>query len=524
MIKSIANFLINSDDKALPKFQVAVLIYVIILTFPPLIIDVSSNVDYSWYVGLHKAAEEGLIYGRDIVFTYGPLGFLTVPIFINKTLWAYSALYTLAIYALLVFACSLFLRKMKANLVKTVVFAVVFITIFNGMLNWRPGRDFELLVSLFIFSYLYILSKGNLIGLSGLAFLCSVLPFIKFSAALTGGITGFVFLCILLKDKRVKETAVFLIVFLVSFSTLGLLLIGSPKAIFTYLYGCWEIASGYNDAMAIQGEYLKKYCLSAIFAWISYISLFCYCVFKKRRLEIIFLLLILGLLFSSYKLGFVRLDISHLIYFHSMWLLLFGLFFLRPFADAKIVRYFVLLFISFMFCLCVLNIILLGIPSFQNLYIPIGIKTKLEKLQLCFNLFRGIGAEEQTAKVKMQIKQYFPLKAETVRILSGHTMDVFPTDIAITEAYDFKWHPRPVFQSYSHILNISIRLMQNISNQIQRLNIYCMLSARSMPDMRFPMSRQHSGHSCRNMSLSLWMQISLSCGKNHLPAQTKERR
>jgi hypothetical protein len=443
------SFLTNPDSKVLPYLQVVLLIYVIILTFPYLLIDTRGDTDSSWYIGLYKATDAGLLYGRDVVFTYGPLGFLTIPIFINKTLWAYSAVYTLLLYVLTIFGCSLYIRKMKANLVKTLIFAVIFAAIFNGWLIGRTGRDFELVFSVFIFSYLYTLMKRSLIPLSALAFFYSTLPFIKFSAALAACITGAAFLYILIRNKRGKEAIIFLIVCLASFSALALLLLGTPKAIFRYLYGCWQIASGYNDAMGIEHGLLKKDYLFAIFAWVLYIGLLVYCALRKRKFDLIYLVLGFGVLFLYFKLGFVRHDHAHVIYFYSMWLLVFGLYFLRSFADAKIIRYFVLLFIFVMLYQCGVNIFSLKASSFLKLYMPGRVPDKLRNLQLSFNLFRGIGTEEQTAKVKTQLMEYFPLRAETVEMLSGHTMDVFPTDIAITEAYGLKWHPRPVFQSYS---------------------------------------------------------------------------
>lgn len=447
------NFLTNPDNKALPYFQVVLLIYVIMLTVPSLIIDTRGDLDPSWRIGLHKAANEGLIYGRDIVFTYGPLGFLTIPIFVNKNLWVYSAAYILVIYALTAFGCSLYIRKMKANLGKTVIFAVIFIAVFRGLLNWRTGRDFELLLSVLIFTYLYTLRGRGLILLLGLAFLYSILPFIKFSAALADGITGMVFLCILILDKRGKEAIIFLIACLVSFSILGLLLFRTPKAILVYLYSCWQIASGYNDAMGTVDTHRKIDFLSAIFAWVSYIGLFCYCAFKKRRLDLLYLILSFGMLFLNFKLGFVRHDYGHVVFFYSMWLSVFGLYFLRSFADAKIIGHLVLLFIFVMLylCLCGTDITYLGISWFPKLYMPNKVvdKDKLRNLQLSFNLFRGIGTEEQATMSKTQLLKYYSLKMETVGMLSGHTIDVFPYDIAITEAYGFKWHPRPVFQSYS---------------------------------------------------------------------------
>jgi hypothetical protein len=37
------------------------------------------SIDLSWQIGLHQAAQDGLRFGADILYTYGPLGFLTKP-------------------------------------------------------------------------------------------------------------------------------------------------------------------------------------------------------------------------------------------------------------------------------------------------------------------------------------------------------------------------------------------------------------------------------------------------------------
>ena len=44
------------------------------------------GVDASWNAGLAMAVEQGLHFGRDVVFTYGPLGFLSTPLpFVGPT-------------------------------------------------------------------------------------------------------------------------------------------------------------------------------------------------------------------------------------------------------------------------------------------------------------------------------------------------------------------------------------------------------------------------------------------------------
>ena len=210
--------------------------------------------------------------------------------------------------------------------------------------------------------------------------------------------------------------------------------------------------AGYNDAMVLSLKIKLQPLFFALmlFVWISYAGLLFYCAIKKMRKHVIFLILGFGTLFLNYKMGYTRQDFEHLICFYSMWVFVFGLYFLLSFADTKFIRYFVLLFISIMLYECYADSVWWNIPIFRNLYKFDSIADR-QSLQLCFNLLRGTGTDDRLrlVKIKTYLMQYFPLKAETVGMLSGHTMDVFPSEITITEAYGFKWDPRPVFQSYS---------------------------------------------------------------------------
>jgi hypothetical protein len=72
----------SGDKKApVPAWVVsaAIVILITLLTWPVASIRPQYGLDPSWGFGLHRGAELGLRWGRDVVFTYGPLGFLTVP-------------------------------------------------------------------------------------------------------------------------------------------------------------------------------------------------------------------------------------------------------------------------------------------------------------------------------------------------------------------------------------------------------------------------------------------------------------
>ena len=58
---------------------VALAVVIGISITPPLPFVVGTGIDPSWGVGLHMATHLRLVFGRDIVFTFGPLGFLVAP-------------------------------------------------------------------------------------------------------------------------------------------------------------------------------------------------------------------------------------------------------------------------------------------------------------------------------------------------------------------------------------------------------------------------------------------------------------
>ena len=54
-----------------------VAVAVAFITYPVLIPDIGWQQEFSWAAALHMANNQGLVFGRDLVFTYGPLGWIT---------------------------------------------------------------------------------------------------------------------------------------------------------------------------------------------------------------------------------------------------------------------------------------------------------------------------------------------------------------------------------------------------------------------------------------------------------------
>ena len=76
-----------------------------VLTLPSLVTRPSVGVDPSWELGLHLARDRGFVVGRDIVFNYGPWGFLNLPLTLTPSLWlaavGYRVLGQLALFSAL---------------------------------------------------------------------------------------------------------------------------------------------------------------------------------------------------------------------------------------------------------------------------------------------------------------------------------------------------------------------------------------------------------------------------------------
>jgi hypothetical protein len=60
-----------------------------------------AGLDSSWHLGVDEAISTGLDFGSDVVFTYGPLGFLELPLATDQALLRLSVLYNLALWVAL---------------------------------------------------------------------------------------------------------------------------------------------------------------------------------------------------------------------------------------------------------------------------------------------------------------------------------------------------------------------------------------------------------------------------------------
>lgn len=103
-----------------------------------------TGIDFSWKAALHMAAQRGLDYGTEIVYVYGPLGFLTVPELYSPKTTAAALLFTGLIHLALSFTVLSILRK-HLNLWVALLLSIPAARV----LLWiEPSESLELLVFL----------------------------------------------------------------------------------------------------------------------------------------------------------------------------------------------------------------------------------------------------------------------------------------------------------------------------------------------------------------------------------------
>jgi len=422
-------------------FQVILLLIVALWTFPVLLQTISGGLDNSWRVALHRTTIEGLRYGREVILTYGPLGYLRFPILISRNLWLKSVVYTITNHLLFFFTLFLFIRKEKPDWKRWLYLVVIVFAGLRIIQTLLGVVAAQTIISLFILNYLYLNAEkpNSLLGIL-LGILHSILLYIKFSDGLSALFLLLPFILLLLFEKRVRGVFVILTGYLSAVVILGLLLIGPPGDVALFFYNSFQIADGYINSTAKDGPMWQVYV--ALLSWVVYLGFMSYALFKRDSPRIKYLFLAVGLLFVSFKHGFVRHDL-HVLNFFFIWTMVFTLYYLITSSGKSFLKQVALLFSLVLFFAFGAS------GSFHvSMISPSILLEKLHDIKMSIHMIADENFMNSQAVNERKLYESYSLKAKTYQLISGHTVDFFPWDISIAEQYGLRWIPRPLFQSY----------------------------------------------------------------------------
>ncbi|WP_435357474.1 hypothetical protein [Emticicia sp. SJ17W-69] len=418
--------------------KLAYLLFLIVLLFPFYRISEppSPGIDNSWRIALEMAYQKGLVFGKDIIYTYGPLGRLTQRIAIetsNFELFLFDIFcFTnvgfllhhffpkpLKFYHLLIhFGLFLLISSIYGEWLSFILF---FISIFSGLLFLKKQNQW-LLFHAIIMGVINFYIKANY-GVIALGFVFMLLFYAFFSKRLSR-----------LNLSLYLLGSIFLLVSLAFLLKTDLL---------AYFYSSVEIIKGYNESQSLFPTDRLRAVASSYVVFVLFLVLLIGFIVQKLKnkdfslptLDSFFVLGCAGVCsFVLLKYAFVRADDAHLMSFVRS--ACFPFLLIATFGNEKWLKQSGWILVS----LNLLSYIIFYQPIYGKITFPIAdnLRTKSYILPEYFkSIFK---------KTPPSYNPSYP--KEILELIGDKTIDLVPNEVSEIYLNHLNYNPRPVVQSY----------------------------------------------------------------------------
>jgi hypothetical protein len=406
------------------------------LTWPIASIVPASGPDSSWQAGLYMAHSEGLQFGREIVFTYGPLGFLQDPVLYDQAMWVVAFLFQATIHVAV--AVSLLWSARRAFPLALAVVACYVLLVIGGLgaaavllafawcfvaLGDRPPRFAVPLVTVGggLLAAVELLDKANY----------GVAIFVLALVAVLG-----------LSDRR-RNVPLFAAVTAGAFVACWVVAGQELSDIPAIASRSAQVISGYSAAMAtdIVAQHWERLAALAAMA-----LLMAGAAFAARRdplpRRVASLALVALFCFMTFKQGFVRQGIGNT---PEFFVLLAGAGIVvasrLPRLPLRVATF------GLVFPLAVLALAVLPTLSIWESLKP---EHHVEFLRQDLDALLRPGERARLISgARRTLRSSYRLDPAILGALRGHSVHVDPWEIALAWAYRLDWHPLPAIQSYT---------------------------------------------------------------------------
>lgn len=394
-----------------------------------------AGIDPSWRYAMNQAVAQGLIFGKDVVFTFGPYASIYTAIYHPATdglMMGASLYFALSLAGLLIFLGNRQRRWMPV----LVTIALIVVAIYS--------RD----ILFFLYALLVALAVVELdVGRPGVAVTArplwkifffflplGLLPLIKGSFFILASATVILTVVLWCYQKHYKY-AISAIVTPAAGLAFFWIVAGQPfGALFAYLGTMFTSISGYTEAMSVQGQSLEiwLYLGAATILLISAIT-----VRVRHPVSRAYLFVMLGLsLFLTFKAGFVRHD-GHALaatFFLFVCSLVFAPILRLPQRAVSIVAGLTLAVISSSYY------VKLDLPAIARIF-----STTYTRAFVGLDI-RMFHRDVLSGRFNIAVKALADKSG--IPKLSG-TTDIYSYDQSSLIASGNAWNPRPVLQSYA---------------------------------------------------------------------------
>ena len=424
----------------------------------------SGFLDGSWKIGLNWANLKGLHFGKDIVFTYGPLYFLSDNTLLNfnRGLYFWANFLCVILYFCSVFLLAKFIiDRLDFSEPRYKIFShiVILLSLYSFLNVYIEIPEILLLLSfLILFSLINenYNKRSNVLWSIAVGFIFAILSLCKLYYLTESLVIIFVSIIIFIIIKRSYILISLIGSFFIFLFSIWLILEKSIISIFNYIKGGFAITFGFSESCQLyfedwQGKFYyegKFIIFYAILIFILWSIFFIYGAAKKSKETAFYFLLSFPIIFLVFKQGFTRMD-----HFHTQEYFRFIVF--------------ILIFTFLIFCKKYLKlipifliIIMLAIP-FRTVDEPLSIRRKisynLNEINKVIKIINKVSYQNLQLKEKEQVKNLLVDYEDVVnKINKNDTVEIIPFEIVVPFVYDLNWDPRPIFMSinvYNSILN-----------------------------------------------------------------------
>lgn len=407
-----------------------------VLTWPIASIVPAMGPDASWAAGLYMAHAEGLQFGKDIVFTYGPLGFLQVPILYDEAMWIVAFLFQAAIHVAIAISLLWVARR---------VFPLILAVVGCYCLLVIGGLTASVVLLAFIWCFVALGDDPPRFAIPVATIGGGILAAVELLAKANFGIAilAFVALVVLgLPDRRRRVPLVAAIAcgaFAVFWIATGQGLTNIPD----FVSHTAQVVSGYSAAMGTDIAAVGWERSAAIAAMVLLLASAILATRGDplpRRLASLALVVMFS--FMSFKQGFVRQGLGNTPEFFVMAA---GAGIAIAFRLPRVLRRIAVLGLTAP--LIVLALVVLPSPSLLRSLEP---EPHVEFMRQDLDaLLRSGERQRLISEGRRSMRSSYRLDPAILKSLGGHPVHIDPWEIGVAWAYNLNWNPLPVMQSYS---------------------------------------------------------------------------
>ncbi|MCB0695930.1 MAG: hypothetical protein KDC07_01115, partial [Chitinophagaceae bacterium] len=391
------------------------------------------GLDISWQLTLNYANLHNWTWGKDIAYTYGPLGFLSTRIGWGVSRWIFLS-FDLLLAVNFFYVFKDFLKASASKLTGTLILIVAVL-----LMNTSHGTDLSWLLLFFIYFWLYkAYNEPSNASFIMLILLTSIAFYIKVNTGLIS-ILFFVAHLVLLyfADKLSVLKALIILLSLAStiFLSAWLLNVYLPG----YIMSAYELIKGYGSVMYLDnGEISVERNIGTLYHAMKYLLIiyFIYIVLKGKFVQLFFVAICGAYILMLKQQSYLRGDIQHLSEFfcYGPLVLLTGNLLHYKNNTQKL------------FSAAILFILTLSLFFKTEYNKKIG---QLYEERFCNTkeYFKQFSENKIDSHHFAPDKRYIP--ASILNKIGDKSIDIFPWDSEYIIENQLNYTPRPVFQSFT---------------------------------------------------------------------------